>query len=70
MAFCVGQALEVAREPYSCVVEAGVWVCLVLDSNSADAVFLFVIPSVVVLSRMFSGFGKIDVAFVFLVFLV
>ena len=70
LAFCVCQVLEVAREVYARVVEAGVWFFLVLDSDSADAVFVYPIPTFVVLSRMYSGFGKMDVAFVRLVFLV
>ena len=40
LSFCVGQVFEVAREVYACVVEAGVWFSLVLDSDYADTVFL------------------------------
>ena len=70
LSFCVSQVLEVVWEVYSCVVEAGVWFSLVLDSDSADAVFVYPIPTLVVLSRMYSGFSKMDAAFVRLVFLV
>ena len=38
LSFFVRQVLEVAREVYSCVVEAGVWLPLVLDSDYANAV--------------------------------
>ena len=64
LAFFVRQVLEVAREVCSCVVEAGVWLSLVLDSDCADAVFVYSKPSLVVFSRRYSGFGNIDVAFI------
>jgi hypothetical protein len=38
LAFCVRQVFEVAREVYACVVEAGGWFFLVLDSDYANAV--------------------------------
>ena len=50
LACFVRQVLEVAREVYSCVVEAGVWLSLVLDSDYAEAVLFYTKPSVVVLS--------------------
>ena len=68
LASFVRQVLEVAREVYSCVVEAGVWLPLLLDSDYADAVFVYIKSSVVVFSGRYSGFGVIDAAFVFLVF--
>ena len=70
LSVCVCQVLEVAREAYSCVVEAGVGLSLVLDSDFADAVFVCPIPTFVVLSRMYSGFGKMYVAFVCFILLV
>ena len=68
LAFFVRQVLEVAREVYSCVVEAGVWLLLVLDSDYADAVFVYINSSVVVFYGRYSDFGVIGAAFVFLVF--
>ena len=58
LAFFVRQVLAVAREVYSRVVEAGVWLSLVLDSDYADAVFVYTKPSLVAYSRRYSGFGK------------
>ena len=69
LAFFVRQVLEVAREVFfSRVVEAGVWLSLVLDSDYAGAVFFHTKPSVVVRSRRYSGFGVMDAGFVCLVF--
>jgi hypothetical protein len=70
LTFCVGQVFEVAREVYACVVESGFWCSLVLDSDKAKTVVVYLFPLEVVLVRRMSGFGKIDAAFVCLVFLV
>ena len=64
LALFVRQVLEVAREVYSCVVEAGVWLSLVLDSDYAEAVVFYNKPFVVVLSRRYSGFVVVDAGFV------
>ena len=56
------------REVYAFEVEAGVWLFFVSDSDCANAVFVYIRPSLVVFSRRYSGFGEIDVAFVFCVF--
>ena len=51
LAFFVRQVLEVARKVYSRVVEAGVRLSLVLDSDYADTVCVYTKPTFVVLSR-------------------
>ena len=51
LAFCVRQVLEVAREVYACVVEAGGWFSLVLDSDKAKTVVVYLFPLEVVLVR-------------------
>ena len=51
LAFFVRQVLEVAREVCSCLVEAGGWFSLVLDSDKAKTVVVYLFPLEVVFVR-------------------